>query len=200
MSETKKRLFTYKNIETYLDALEKCFSGETITGKERELIREINLAVEYNPALEQELQNIYLSPVASTYSGMKLIFHEAEDKDREKDRDYPVINYTDLEWRSMRKAAASGGKLYNTIREKIETENREFSFDMPLDTRVTLHLEIKHTGTQWVVIPSASCPVAYKQDEEEKIQTKFMSLRLNVEELKDKGIFLEKGKIIIRKG
>ena len=64
---------------------------------------------------------------------------------------------------------------------------------------VTLHLEVNPVGTRWLVIPTASCPIVYKQEEgSEKMQTRFKSLRMKLEELKNKGVFLEKGKIVIK--
>lgn len=211
MTVTKEKLLTFQNVQAYLAGLEKRFSGEPLSDDERELIKEINIALEYNPALEEELLNTYLAPVTSTYSGMKMIFfkEEGNQKNKKNKEIYPAEHYTAAEWKSMRKAAASRSKLFNTLRDKIDQlqlesiekgkDTRKFFIHMPLDEGIMLHLEVVRMGTQWLVIPTASCPVIYKKDEGDEVrQTKFKSLRMKVSEFKHKGVFVEQGEIIIK--
>lgn len=211
MTGTKAKLLTFKNVQAYFAGLEKRFSGESLSDNQRELIKEINIALEYNPDLEEELLNTYLAPVTSTYSGMKMIFfkEEGNQKDQKGKEDYIAEHYTASEWKSMRKAAASRSKLFNTLRDKIDQlqveliekgkDTRKFFIHIPLDAEVMLHLEVVRMGTQWLVIPTAPCPIIYKKDEGDEImQTKFKSLRMKVSELKSKGVFVEQGKIIIK--
>ena len=211
MTVTKEKLLTFHNVQAYLTGLEKHFSGEPLPDNQRKLIKEINIALEYNPDLEEELLNTYLEPVASTYSGMKMIFFKEEGKQEDKkDKDaYPAEHYTAAEWKSMRKAAASKSKLFNTLRDKIDQlqveliekgkDTRKFFIQIPLDEKIMLYLEVKRMGTQWLVIPTAPCPIIYQKDEGDEImQTKFKSLRMKVSELKNKGVFVEQGKIIIK--
>jgi hypothetical protein len=211
MTGTKDKLLTFHNVQAYLTGLEKHFSGEPLPDNQRKLIKEINIALEYNPDLEEELLNTYLEPVTSTYSGMKMIFFKEEGKQEDKkDKEaYPTEHYTGAEWKSMRKAAASKSKLFNTLRDRIDQlqveliekgkDTPKFFIHMPLDEEVMLHLEVVRMGTQWLVIPTAPCPIIYKKDEGNEImQTKFKSLRMKVSELKNKGVFVEQGKIIIK--
>ena len=52
---------------------------------------------------------------------------------------------------------------------------------MPLGEEVMLHLEVVRMGTQWLVIPTAACPIIYKNDKgDETMQTKYKSLRIKV--------------------
>lgn len=211
MTVTKDKLLTFRNVQAYFAGMEKHFSGEPLSDNERELIKEINILLEYNPDLEEELLNTYLAPVTSTYSGMKMIFFKEEGNHKEKKdkEDSLTEHYTASEWESMRKAAASKSKLFNTLRDKIDQlqveliekgkDTRKFFIHMPLDEKVMLHLEVVRMGTQWLVIPTASCPIIYKKDDgDEIVQTKFKSLRMKVSELKNKGVFVEQGKIIIK--
>jgi hypothetical protein len=211
MTGTKDKLLTFQNVQAYLAGLEKRFSGEPLSDTEKELIKEINILLEYNPDLEEELLNTYLAPVTSTYSGMKMIFfkEEGNHKDKKNKEDSHAEHYSAAEWKSMRKAAASRSKLFNTLRDKIDQlqvesieeskDTQKFFIHMPLDEKVMLHLEVVRMGTQWLVIPTASCPIIYKKDEgDEVMQTKFKSLRMKVSELKNKGVFVEQGKIIIK--
>jgi hypothetical protein len=211
MTVTKEKLLTFRSVQDYLTGLEKRFSGEPLSDNERELIKEINIALEYNPDLEEELLNIYLEPVTSTYSGMKMIFfkEEGNQKNKKDKEDSHAEHYTASEWKLMRKAAASRSKLFNILRDKIDQlqvesieeskDTRKFFIHMPLDAGVMLHLEVVRMGTQWLVIPTAPCPIIYKKDEgDEVMQTKFKSLRMKVSELKNKGVFVEQGKIIIK--
>jgi hypothetical protein len=203
---TREQLLTDENVRTYLNGLEKVFSGDALTANEATLTREMNAALELDPHLEEKILDNLLAPVTSTYSGMKLIFHEGEGKERKVS---PAADDREPEWKFVRNAAASKGKLYHRIKDKIEKvdlemveggrETRKFHIDMHLDAAVTLHLEVNPVGTRWLVVPTASCPIVYKGGEGiEKMQTRFKSLRLKLEELKNKGIFLEKGKIIIK--
>ncbi|MGD2090446.1 MAG: hypothetical protein PVH61_30015 [Candidatus Aminicenantes bacterium] len=211
MTGTKEKLLTFRSVQTYLAALGKRFSGEPLPDNQKELIKEINILLEYNPHLEEELLNTYLAPVTSTYSGMKMIFSEEKgnQKDKKPKEESPPEYYSASEWKSMRKAAASRSKLFNTLRDKIDQlqmeliekgkDTRKFFIHMPLGEEVMLHLEVVRMGTQWLVIPTASCPIIYKRDEGDEImQTKFKSLRMNVSEFKHKGVFVEQGKIIIK--
>jgi hypothetical protein len=211
MTGTKEKRLTFQNVQAYFAGLEKRFSGEPLSDNERELIKEINVALEYNPDLEEELLNIYLAPVTSTYSGMKMIFFKdkGNHKDEKHKEESPAEHYSASEWKSMRKAAASRSKLFNTLQDKIDQlqleliekgkDTRKFFIHMPLDEKVMLHLEVMRMGTQWLVIPTASCPVIYKKgDGDEVMQTKFKSLRMKVSEFKHKGVFVEQGKIIIK--
>jgi len=211
MNVTKDKLLTFRSVQAYLAGLEKRFSGEPLPDNERQLIKEVNILLEYNPDLEEELLNTYLAPVTSTYSGMKMIFlkEEGNHKDKKDKEDSPAEHYTAAEWKSMRKAAATRSKLFNTLWDKIDQlqveliekgkDTRKFFIHMPLDAEVMLHLEVVRMGTQWLVIPTASCPIIYKRDEgDEVMQTKFKSLRMKVSELKNKGVFVEQGKIIIK--
>jgi hypothetical protein len=208
MTVTKEKLLTFRSVQAYLAGLEKRFSGEPLSDNERVLIKEINILLEYNPDLEEELLNTYLAPVTSTYSGMKMIFFKEKGNHKDKE-DSPAEHYSASEWKSMRKAAASRSKLFNTLRDKIDQlqveliekgkDTRKFFIHMPLDAEVMLHLEVVRMGTQWLVIPTASSPIIYKRDEgDEVMQTKFKSLRMKVSELKNKGVFVEQGKIIIK--
>ena len=201
---TKEQLLTDENIRAYLKSLGKIFSGEVLTINEKKLSREMNAAMELDPNLEEKILDNYLAPVTSTYSGMKLIFHEGKDKEKS-----PGAQDREPEWKFVRKAAASKGKLYNTITDKIEKvdlemiegskDSRKFHIDMYLDAAVTLHLEVNPVGTRWLVIPTASCPVVYIPEAgSKKVQTQFKSLRLKLPDLKNKGVFIEKGKIIIK--
>ena len=203
---TKEQLLTDDNVQAYLNNLEKVFTGKTLTSDEKKLTREINAALELDPHLEEKMLANYLAPVTSTYSGMKLVFREGEDKGKSS---YPGTQDRDPEWKFVRKAAASKGKLYHSIRDKIEKvglemiegsrDSRKFHIDMHLDAAVTLHLEVNPMGTRWLVIPTASCPVVYVPEVgSEKMQTRFKSLRMKLAELKNKGVFLEKGKIVIK--
>ena len=211
MTVTKDKLLTFHSVQAYFAGLEKRFSGEPLSDNQRELIKEINNLLEYNPDLEEELLNTYLEPVTSTYSGMKMIFfkEEGNHKDKKDKEDSAAEHYTASEWKSMRKAAASRSKLFNTLRDKIDQlqvesieegkDTRKFFIHMPLDAAVMLHLEVVRMGTQWLVIPTASCSIIYKRDEgDEIVQTKFKSLRMKVSEFKHKGVFVEQGKIIIK--
>ena len=208
MTATKEKLLTFHNVQAYLAGLEKRFSGESLSDNERELIKKINIFLEYNPDLEEELLNTYLAPVTSTYSGMKMIFLKEEGNHKDKE-DSPAEHYTPSEWKLMRKAAASRSKLFYILRDKIDQlqvesieegkDTRRFFIHIPLDADVMLHLEVVRMGTQWLVIPTAPCPIIYKKDEgDEVMQTKFKSLRMKVSELKNKGVFVEPGKIIIK--
>jgi hypothetical protein len=211
MTGIKDKLLTFPSVQAYLTGLEKHFSGEPLSDNEKELIKEINILLEYNPDLEEELLNTYLAPVSSTYSGMKMIFFKEEGihKEKKDKKDYPAQHYTAAEWKSMRKAAASRSKLFNTLRDKIDQlqveliekgkDTRRFFIHMPLDEEIMLHLEVVRMGTRWLVIPTASCPIIYKKDDGDEImQTKFKSLRMKVSEFRHKGVFVEKGKIIIK--
>ncbi|UCH98308.1 MAG: hypothetical protein JSV88_16100, partial [Candidatus Aminicenantes bacterium] len=182
MMRPKEKLMSAENVQVYLHSLEKRFLGQGLTDSEQELTREINIALEYNPELEEELLDVFLAPVSSTYSGMKMIFHEKEDTGKAIEKIDAAVSFTESEWKFMRKAAAKGGKLYNTLRDKIDRlslgrieeskDTRKFFIDMPLDAAITLHLEVTRTGTQWLVIPTGPCPVVYKTDQgEEKMQT-----------------------------
>lgn len=211
MTGTKEKLLTFNNVQAYLAGLEKRFSGEPLSDKEKELIKEINILLEYNPDLEEELLNTYLEPVTSTYSGMKMIFikDEGNHKDKKDKEDSYAEHYSAAEWKSMRKAAASRSKLFNTLRDKIDQlqveliekgkDTRKFFIHMPLGEEVMLHLEVVRMGTQWLVIPTAPCPIIYRKDDgDEVMQTKFKSLRMKVSEFRHKGVFVEQGKIIIK--
>lgn len=211
MTGIKEKLLTFRSVQSYLTGLEKRFSGEPLSDNEKELIKEINILLEYNPDLEKELLNTYLAPVTSTYAGMKMIFSEEKGnhKDKKDKEESPLEYYSVAEWKAMRKAAALRSKLFNILRDKIDQlqlesiekgkDTRRFFIHMPLDEEVMLHLEVVRMGTQWLVIPTASCPIIYKRDEGDEImQTKFKSLRMKVSEFKHKGIFVEQGKIIIK--
>ena len=213
MIRSKEELLTVENVKLYFNALEKRFLGESLADVERELTREINIAADYDPGLEKKLLKVFLAPVASTFSGLKLLFHEKEtDAASEENKDYLADlteQYSDSEWNLIRRAAAANGKLYNTLREKIDhldlgrleagKDTRKFFIEMPLAPDMVLHLEVVRIGTQWLAIPFASCDVIYMTDDGvEKMQTRFKSLSLKLGELKNKGIFLADGKIVIK--
>lgn len=211
MRDSAAKLLAYNNITTYFKSLEKHINKESLSENEKKLINEINIALEFNPDLEEELLDTYLAPVTSTYCGMKIVFFRKGEKQRKKNdkQDYHTVSYSEAEWKLIRKAAASRGTLFNALRDKIvqyEVElieggknTRKFFVHMPLDTDLMLYLEVFRIGTRWLVIPTASCPIIYKKDEaDEKMQTRFKSLRIKVSELKNKGVFFEQGKFIIK--
>ncbi len=198
-----EQLLSKNNVNEYFNINAKDFVGEVFSDEEKSNVRDMNLAIEYEPELENKILDIYLEPISSTYSGMKVIFQSDNDK---PDKITAISGFTDADWNLIKKAAASSdGVLCDAINEKINKEQgfekNEFIVDIPLDINVSLHCEVKKVGAQWLIIPtSAIHTVIYiSNDGSEQKQTKYKNLSLNLEELKNKVVVLEDDRIIIRK-